>query len=169
MELFLPEFGLSFWMLITFLIVFFILAKFAWPAITKGIETRGKFIEDSIQSAKEANTRLAGIKEEGEQILADVKNEQLEMVKKAVAMKEQLIREAKEQAGLEADKILANARKAIQIEKEEAIRDVRRLVAELSLDIAEKVIRKNLEDKPAQMELIDKLLDESLTGRQMKN
>ena len=169
MELFLPEFGLSFWMLIAFLLVFFILAKFGWPVITKGIEDRGKYIEDSIQSAKEANARLAGIKEEGAQILVAAKNEQLEMAKRAAAINEQLIRDAKEQATFEADKILGNARKAIQIEKEEAMRDVRRLVVELSLDIAEKVIRKKLEDKPAQIELIETLLDESSAGRQMKN
>ena len=169
MELFLPEFGLSFWMLIAFLLVFFILAKFGWPVITKGIEARGKFIEDSIESAKEANARLAGIKEEGDQILAAAKAQQLEIVKSTAAIKEQLIRDAKDQASIEANKVLENAKKAIQIEKEEAIRDVRRVVGELSLEIAEKIIRKKLEDRPAQMELIDRLLDESAGGEQLRN
>ena len=168
MELFLPEFGLSFWMLIAFLIVFFILAKFGWPAISKGIEERGDFIENSIQSAKEANARLADINKEGQQLLADAKNEQLEIIRSAAAAKERLIKEAKEQAVQEANKILANAKQAIQVEKEEAIRDIRRMVVELSLDIAEKVVRKKLEDKPAQIELIDKLLNES-TGEQLRN
>ena len=169
MELFLPEFGLSFWMLIAFLIVFFILAKFGWPAISKGIETRGDFIDDSIRSAKEANARLAGIKKEGEQLLTEAKNEQLEIIKSAAAAKEQLIRDAKEQAAREAEKIIADAKQAIRVEKEEAIRDVRRMVVELSLDIAEKVIRKQLDNKPAQIELINKLLDESAGEQQMRN
>jgi len=169
MELFLPEFGLSFWMLIAFLLVFFILAKYAWPVISNGIEARGKFIDDSIESAKEANARLAGIKEEGEQILAAAKAQQLEIVKSTATIKEQLIRDAKDQATIEANKVLENAKKDIQIEKDEAIRSVRRVVGELSLEIAEKVIRKKLEDRPVQMELIDRLLDESAGGEQLKN
>jgi F-type H+-transporting ATPase subunit b len=162
MELFTPDIGLVLWMLIPFSIVFFVLAKYAWPAIIKGIEERGKFIDDSIQAANEANARLEGIKAEGDQLLAEARAEQLRLLKEASDMHAQLIREAKQQAGVEADKVLAEARAEIQREKEQAVRDIRSQVAELSLDIAEKVLRKNLDNKAAQMELVDKLLEESV-------
>ena len=162
MELFTPDIGLVIWMLIPFLVVFYVLAKFAWPAIMKGIEERGKFIDDSIQAANEANARLEGIIAEGDQLLAEAKTEQLRLLKEASDIQAQLIKEAKVQAGVEADKVLADARAEIQREKEQAIRDIRNRVADLSLEIAEKVLRKNLENKAAQMELIDKLLEESV-------
>ena len=161
MELFTPDIGLVIWMLVPFLVVFFVLAKYAWPAIMKGIEERGKFIDDSIQAANEANARLEGIKAEGDKLLAEAKAEQLRLLKEASDMHAQLIKEAKLQAGVEADRVRAEARAEIQREKEQAIRDIRKQVAELSLDIAEKVLRKNLDNKAAQMELIDKLLEES--------
>ena len=162
MELFTPDIGLVLWMLIPFSIVFFVLAKYAWPAIMKGIEERGKFIDDSIQAANEANARLEGIIAEGDKMLAEAKVEQLRLLKEASDMQAQLIKEARQQAGVEADKVMAEARAEIQREKEQAIRDIRNQVAELSFDIAEKVLRKNLENKAAQMELIDKLLEESV-------
>jgi len=161
MELFTPDLGLVLWMLISFAVVFYVLAKFAWPAIMKGIEERGKFIDDSIQAANEANARLEGIIAEGDRMLAEARAEQLRLLKEASDMQAQLIKEAKLQAGVEADKVLAEARAGIQREKELAIREIRSQMVELSLDIAEKVLRKNLENKAAQMELIDKLLEES--------
>jgi ATP synthase, F0 subunit b len=161
MELFTPDIGLIIWMFVPFLIVFVILAKFAWPAIIKGVDERSRFIEDSIQTAKEANERLAGIKLEGDKILAEAKEEQLRLLKEAAVMREQLIKEAKQQAGLEADKVMNDAKMAIQKEKESAIREIKSRVAALSVDIAEKVIRRDLADESAQMELINKLLDEA--------
>ncbi len=161
MELFTPDIGLIIWMLIPFSIVFFVLAKYAWPAIMKGIEDRGKFIDDSIQAANEANARLDGIKAEGDKLMAEAKAEQLRLLKEASDMHAQLVKEAKLQAGIEADKVIAEARAEIQREKEQAVRDIRHQVAELSLDIAEKVLRENLGNRAAQMELINKLLEES--------
>jgi F-type H+-transporting ATPase subunit b len=165
MELFTPEVGLLIWMLIPFLIVFAILAKFAWPVIIKGVDERAKFIDDSIQSAKEANEKLASIKSEGEAILAAAREEQLKLLKDAADIRDKLIKEAKQQAGVEADKVMQDAKVAIQKEKEDAIRDIRKQVAELSIDIAEKVLRKNLDNKPAQVELVDKLLDEVMISK----
>ena len=162
MELFTPDIGLILWMLIPFLIVFYILAKYAWPAIMKGVEERGKFIDDSIRAANEANARLEGIMAEGDKLMAEAKAEQLRLLKDASDVHAQLIKEAKQQAGVEADKVIAEARAEIQREKEQALRDIRNQVAELSLDIAEKVLRKNLDNKAAQMELIDRLLEESV-------
>ncbi len=161
MELFTPEIGLIFWMLIPFGLVFFVLAKFAWPIIMKGVEKRASFIDESLQSAKEANDRLAGIKQEGEQILAFAKEEQLRLLKDGADMRDQMIKEAKQQAAVEADKVILDARAAIRKEKEDAIRDVRAQVATLSIDIAEKILRKNFENKDVQLELVNKLIDEA--------
>jgi len=160
MELFTPELGLTVWMLVAFLVVFFVLAKFAWPFIIKGVDQRGQFIDDSIRSAKEANERLEGIKEESDKILLAAHEEQLRLLKDATEMRNQIIKEAKNQAEIEAEKVMKEARRAIQKEKDDAIRDIRNQVVELSIQIAEKAIRKNLENKPAQMELINQLLDE---------
>ncbi len=160
MELFTPDIGLIFWMIIPFGVVFFILAKFAWPVIMKGVDKRAAFIDDSLKAAKEANDRLLGIKEESEKILFQAKEEQLRLLKDGADMRDQMIKEAKQQAAVEADKLIKEARMAIQKEKEDAIRDVRAQVAELSIGIAEKVLRRNLEDKEAQMELVNKLIDE---------
>ncbi len=160
MELFKPEIGLIIWMLIPFLVVFGLLAKFAWPSIIKGVEERGKFIDDSIQSAKEANERLAGIKEEGEKILAEARAEQLQILKEAGVMREKVIEEAKNQARSEAEKLLVRAKEDIAKEREDAIRQIRQEVALLSIDIAEKVIREQLDEKEKQVNVINRLLDE---------
>ncbi len=161
MELFTPEVGLLFWMLIAFLFVFFVLAKYAWPSIIKGVDERGKFIDDSIESAKQANEQLAGIKVEGDRLIAEAREKQLQLLQEASDMRDELIREAKQQATVEAEKIKQSATAAIQREKTEAMKEIRTQVALLSVEIAEKVIRKNLDNKPAQMELIDQLLDEA--------
>lgn len=161
MELFTPDIGLIFWMLIPFGIVFFVLARFAWPAILKGVDKRASFIEESLQSAKEANERLAGIKDESERLLAQAKEEQLRLLRGGADMREQMIKEAKQQAVVEADKIMQEARMTIRKEKEDAIREVRAQVAELSIGIAEKVLRRNLDNKESQMELVNKLIDEA--------
>ena len=160
MELFTPEPGLMIWMLIAFLIVFFILAKFGWPVIIKGVEERGRFIDNAVQAAKEANEKLAGIKVTGEKMLSEARNEQLKLLKEGAELKEKIVNEAKEKAGLEADKIMQNAKLAIQKEKEDALKEIRNEVANLSIEIAEKVLRKKLDNKSAQMELINKLLEE---------
>ena len=161
MALLTPDIGLLFWMLLSFGIVFFVLAKFGFPVILKMIEERKDYIEKSLQAAKEANRQLANIKVEGEKLLQEARVEQSKMLKDAGEMREMLIKEAKQQASVEAEKVLLSAREAIQKEKETAIRDIRSRVTELSLDIAEKVLRKNLENKPTQVELVEKLLDEA--------
>ena len=161
MQLLTPDLGLFFWMLLSFGIVFFILAKFGFPIIVKMVEKRAAYIDESLKAAHEANDRLAGIKEESELILAAAKEEQLRVLKDGADVRAQMIKEAKQQAAVEADKIIQDARAAIQKEKEDAIRDVRAQVAELSIGIAEKILRKNLENKEVQLELVNKLIDEA--------
>ena len=160
MSLLVPDSGLLFWMLLSFGIVFFVLAKYGFPVITGMVDKRKEYIDHSLVVAKEANEQLASIKAEGESILAKANEEQVRILKEAAEARERIVREAKEQARVEGDKILADVRRQIQMEKEDAIRDIRRQVAILSVNIAEKVIRKNLDTDKEQMEMIDRMLDE---------
>lgn len=160
MSLLVPDSGLLFWMLLSFGIVFLVLAKYGFPIITKMVEERKQYIDHSLVVAKEANEQLAHIKAEGEHILAKAHEEQAHILKEASEARERIVREAKEQARLEGDRMLAEVRRQIQTEKEDAIRDIRRQVAVLSVDIAEKVLRKNLDTDNEQMEMIDRMLDE---------
>ena len=160
MSLLVPDSGLLFWMLLSFGIVFFVLAKFGFPVITKMVDERKQYIDHSLVIAKEANEQLANIKAEGESILTKANEEQMRILKEAAEARERIVRDAKEQARIEGDKMLAEARRQIQAEKEDAICDIRRQVAILSVDIAEKVLRKNLDTDKEQMQMIDRMLDE---------
>ena len=160
MELLTPDPGLLFWMLISFGCVFFILAKFGFPVIVKMVDERKAYIDNSLESAKQANERLKGIKDEGERILTGAREEQVRILKEANEIRAKMINDAKEQAQIEVAKIREEAQTIIQKEKEMAMRDVHNQIAVLSIDIAEKILRKNLENKSVQLELVDKLIDE---------
>ncbi len=160
MSLITPEFGLVFWMVLVFGIVFFLLAKFAWPIITEMIEQRNKYIEDSIQSAKDANEKLQNIKQESEKILNEAKNQQFQIVHEAQNVKDQIIAEAKKQAETEAAKIIENAKSSINAEKESALKDIKIQVIELTLQLSEKVLKKQFADKQSQEAFINEKLDE---------
>lgn len=160
MSLLTPDFGLLFWMLLCFLIVVFILGKWGWPAIVGMIEDRGNYIEESLKKADEANAALANIKAESEKMLAEAKNERLEMLREATKLKDKMIEDAKTHASVEANKIIENAKESIQLEKDNAVKEIRSQVAALSVDIAEKVLRSKLDNENAQLDMINKLLDE---------
>jgi F-type H+-transporting ATPase subunit b len=156
-----PELGLLFWMLVSFGIVFFVLAKFGFPIIVKMVDERKAFIDKSLEAAKAANERLAGIQEESKRILKQTRNEEIRILKDAQEMRNKIIGEAKEQAAVEGQKLIAEAKTAIQKEKDMAIRDIQNRIADLSLHIAEKVLRKNLDNQQAQRELVQKLIEEA--------
>ena len=160
MSLLVPDSGLLFWMLLSFGVVFIILAKYGFPVIVKMVESRKDYIDQSLDAAKEANRQLSAIKSESEAILAKAHEEQTKILNEAMATRDRIIQEANEQARLAGQKQLEEAKRQIAAEKEEAIRDIRRQVAVLSVDIAEKVLRKNLDKKQEQMAMIDRLLDE---------
>ena len=160
MSLLLPDSGLLFWMFLSFGIVAFILAKFGFPVIVKMVEDRKAYIDNSLSIAKQAHEELASVKSEGEAIVDNARREQAKIMNEATQTRDLLIKDAKEKASLEAAKLVAEARKQILVEKEDAIRDIRRQVAELSVDIAEKVLRGQLDKKTEQMAMIDRLLDE---------
>lgn len=160
MALLLPESGLLFWMLLSFGIVVFILAKFGFPIIVKMVESRKTYIDESLLIAKQTYEQMAIVKSQGVTIVDNARKEQVKIMNEAAQTRDQLIKDAKEKAGIEAVKLIEEARKQILIEKEDAIRDIRRQVAELSVDIAEKVLRGQLDKKEEQMVMIDRLLDE---------
>lgn len=160
-----PEAGLLFWMFLSFGIVFAVLAKFGFPIITKMVEERNAYIEKSLDAAKEANKQLAQIKEQSEAILASAREEQVKILKDAESTRTRIINESKELARAEGLKELDELRKQMKLEKEDAIKDIRRQVADLSIDIAEKIIRNNLNSNTEQMAMIDRLIDESMVSK----
>lgn len=165
MSLLVPDSGLIFWMLLSFGIVFIILAKYGFPVIVKMVDERKQYIDHSLEVAREANEQLANIKLESETIMAKAHEEQVRVLNEAAVTRDRIIKEAKEKAQIEAQKELDEVKKQIQAEKDEAIRAIRRQVASLSVDIAEKVLRKNLDEEHEQMDMIDRLLDEMTVSK----
>ncbi len=160
MSLLLPESGLLFWMILSFGTVVFILAKYGFPVIVKMVEDRKNYIDESLLIAKQAYEQMEKLKADGEAIVDQARREQVKILNDATKTRDLLINDAKEKAQLEGHKLIEEAKKQIMIEKEDAIRDIRRQVAELSVDIAEKVLRGKLEKKEEQMDMINRLLDE---------
>ena len=161
MDLVTPQIGLLFWTVLIFLTLVFLLAKFAWKPILKMVEERTKNIEDALNSAENAKKEMAGLKAENEQIMKEARAERDKIVREAREMKDKIIEESKETAKAEADKILAQARKLIDDEKRAAMNELKDQVASLSIEIAEKILTKELSDKKKQAELIDDILKQS--------
>lgn len=155
-----PDLGLLFWMMLAFLVVFAILAKFGFPAITNMVEERKAYIDDSLRKAHEANEKLANIQKEGEALLQEARERQAELLKEAKQTHDAIVSKAESDARVEANKLLADAKAQIEAEKSAAIREIRSQVAELSVQVAEKVLRENLGDDKSQMALIDRILGE---------
>jgi F-type H+-transporting ATPase subunit b len=161
MSLLKPEFGLLFWMLFNFLIVFGLLAKFGFPIITKMVSERQAHITQSLEAAAQANKQLDGIKQTAQEMLAQARRQQAEVMKKALAEGEQIVRAAQQKAAEESEKLLEQARKNIELQKEKALNEINAQVALLSVDIAEKILRRQLADKSAQESFIVQMLDEA--------
>ena len=161
MELVMPDTGLLIWMMITFLIVLILLRKFAWKPILKMIKDREDSIDGALKSAENAKLEMQNLKSDNEKILAQARNERDQMMKEARDMKDNIVGEAKGKAKEEADKILASAREAIQNEKMAAITELKNQVALLSVEIAEKILKRELSDENKQKELIGDLLKDT--------
>ncbi len=161
MNLVTPDFGLLFWMVVIFGLVFFLLAKFGFPVITDMVDKRSAKIAQSLKDADEIEARMASWKVEQAQMLEATRKEQSQMLREATETKARIVADAKAQAQAEADKILAEAKLQIAAEKESALRDVRKEVALLSVQVAEKVLRHELSDEGNQRAFIDQLVDEA--------
>ena len=161
MSLLLPDSGLLFWMVLIFAIVFVILAKFGFPVITRMMDKRKEYIDNSLRLAKEADAKMGRILEEQARIMAQAREEQNRILKEAAQARDNIVRKAQEQAQDEAKKILDEAKVRLEAEKESALREIRSQVAMLSVNVAEKVIRKSLSTDKDQMDLIGKMVEES--------
>lgn len=160
MGLLLPSTGLLFWMTISFLVVLLILGIFGFPAITKMVRERKEYIDDSLQKAYEASSRLENIKQEGEGILQEARAKQADILKEAAATRDAIVGKAQDKAREESARLINEAHAEIENEKQAAGSEIRKQVAALSVEIAEKVLREKLSDDKAQMKLIDRILDE---------
>ncbi|MDR1593983.1 MAG: F0F1 ATP synthase subunit B [Prevotellaceae bacterium] len=157
MDLFKPDVGLLFWMLLSFVILFVILRKYAWPGILKGINERNKHIEDALISAQKAREQLDEFQQESQELISQAKEEQIKILQEGKRLKDSIISEAKEQARAEAEKIIDEAHKFIEKQREEAVKEIDRKVANLSVDVAEIILKKKLEDVTEQKALARKL------------
>ena len=162
MGLLTPDPGLVFWMIITFGVVFVLLAKYGFPVIIKAVEDRKAYIDNSLKAAREANEQLANVKLEGEKILAQAREEQNRILNEAAVTRDRIVKDAQDRAIVEGQRLMTEVKKQIETEKESAIRDIRRQVAVLSVEIAEKIMRSKLVDAKEQNALIDRMLDEML-------
>ena len=157
MSLLTPDSGLLFWMIVSFGIVFVILSKYGFPVIIKAVEQRKAYIDNSLETARQANEQLANIQAEGARILAEAKEKQNAILKEAFAEKEQIIDEAHRKAAAETRLQVEEASRRIREEKEKAIREVR---SEIAIAIAEKVMKEKISHDKEQQQIIDRLLDE---------
>ena len=155
-----PDLGLLFWMLLAFLVVFFVVAKFGFPAIIGMVEDRKRYIDESLQKAHEASERLANIQKEGESMLQEARQKQAQILKEAAETRDAIVAQAQEKAREEGNRLISEAKGEIESQKQAAISDIRAQVAELSVKVAEKILRKELSADAKQMETIDRLLDE---------
>ena len=160
MKLLLPEFGLLIWTLLAFLVVFWILGKFAWPAIVKGLKEREQGITDALATAEKVKAEMAQLKSENEALLAQAREERAQMLKEARDIKDKIINEAKDQAKTEANKIILGAQAAIEQQKMAAITEVKNQVGNLVIEISEKILRRELNNKTEQENYIKQLANE---------
>jgi F-type H+-transporting ATPase subunit b len=160
MDLLLPHLGLIVWTLLAFLVVLFILKKYAWGPILKGLNDRETNIAESIASAEKVKQEMAQLKGENEALLASAREERATMIKEAKLTKDKMIAEAKDEAKAAATKIITDANAAIQQQKMAAIIDIKNQVGKLVIEVSEKVLRRELANKPEQEQFINQLAQE---------
>jgi F-type H+-transporting ATPase subunit b len=160
MSLLIPDSGLLFWMALVFIIVLAILWKWGFPVIVKMVNDRKAYIDESLQKAHEANEKLANIRLESESMLQEAREKQAQILKEAADTRDAIVQKAQDKAKDEGARLLSEAKAEIDGEKQNAIREIRAQVAELSVQIAEKILRQKLDSDDKQMDMIDRLLDE---------
>lgn len=158
MDLITPDASLIFWQTIIFLVVLFVLGKFAWKPILNGLNERESTIEQALLSAEKAKNEMAQLKADNEKLLAEARKERDSILKDAIAAANKLRDEARDQASQESARIVADAKASIETEKKAALAEVKQQVAQLSLEIAEKILREKLSDDKAQKEYVSKLV-----------
>ena len=160
MQLVTPDIGLLFWMLVSFAIVFFLLKKYAWKPILNMLYERENNIEQALKDADRTREEIKKLQENNERILNEARIEREKIFREAQEIKEKIIGEARDQAVREKDRIITDAHKSIEAEKNMAIREIRNTAAELSIQISEKLLRRELSHDQKQKELIEHLIKE---------
>ena len=160
MELLTPGIGLIFWQVVIFLMLVVLLGIFAWRPILDSLRIREESIEEALRSAEEAREEMSELKADNEKLLAKAREERDILLKEAAKIAAQLKEEAKEDAKKITSKLIEDAKASIISEKEAALKEVRNQVAELSVEIAEKLIRKTLGDDKSQKDLVDEFLSD---------
>lgn len=159
MELVTPGFGLFIWTLITFLLLVFILGKFAWKPILNSVKEREKNIEEALYAAEKARQEMQNLTNENEKLLKEARSERDAILKEARELKEKILSDAKEAAKIQGEKLLTEARKQIENEKMAAINELKNQVASLSIEIAEKILQKELEDSKKHEEFASSIIN----------
>lgn len=160
MDLMNPSFGLLIWTLLAFLIVLFILKKFAWKPIISSLKEREQGIADSLATAEKVRAEMAQLKNENEILLAKAREERAEILKEARIIKDKIINEARDQAKVEAGKIIVDAQAAIETRKMAALTEIKNQVGNMVVEISEKILRRQLSDKTEQETYIKELAGE---------
>lgn len=155
-----PDPGLFIWSTVAFLILFFLLSKFAWKPIVKALDERERSIEDALSKAEMAKAEMAKLISENEELLKEARLERDNILKEAKEIKDQIINDAKDSAKTEGAKLIEKAKEEINNQKLAAMSEIKTQVSTLSLDIAEKVLRKQFEDQDKQQALVNDLLKE---------
>lgn len=161
MQLLTPDLGLLIWTLLAFLIVFFLLKKFAWPAIIKGLSDREQNIADAIASAEKVKLEMSQLKNDNEAFLTKAREERALLLKEAKEIKDKMISEAKEEAKAQAAKIVADAQVTTNHQKMAAITDLKNQVGTLVIEVSEKILRRELSNKAEQELYIKQLASEA--------
>jgi F-type H+-transporting ATPase subunit b len=158
MNLITPEFGLLFWQTVTFLVLLLLLGRFAWKPIMSSLREREETIEGALRSAELARQEMTKLRADNERLLDEARAERDAMMRKAQQTADAIVEEAKNKAAAESNRIVESARAAIQSERQAAVDDIRRQVATLSVDIAEKVIRRQINGDTQQRQLVDQFV-----------
>ncbi|MCK5820893.1 MAG: F0F1 ATP synthase subunit B [Bacteroidales bacterium] len=153
-----PAYGTIFWMVLSFGLVFFILAKFAWGPILKGLKGREESIEEALQAAENARKEMAALKADHEKIMTEARAERDVLMVEARKMRDEMLEAARSEAVKEGEKMLENARKLIESEKVSAIGEIKEQISVLSVQVAEKILRKELSDNTKRDALMNDML-----------
>ena len=155
------SFGLFFWQLFIFIGLVLLLRKFAWKPILDSVNERENSIKDAMNAAEEAKKEMASIQEDNQKVLKEARAEREALLKEARSSGAEIVAQAKTEAKVEADKIIAQAQQSIQNEKRAALNELKNQVAQISLDIAEKVIDSELDSKDRQSKLVNQLIKDA--------
>ena len=156
-----PDAGLLFWMLLAFGVVFFVLYKYGFPIITSMIDARKQYIDEALKGAKEANEKIADIEQQCNGLIEEARQRQLEILREATAAREQIIKEAREKADAETGKMIAEAKREIEQQREDAMNAVREEAAKVAVAVAEKILRRELAGEEHQQQYVERLVDEA--------